>query len=170
MTRTLCALVFLLAMAGLAALGQIQADAGPPRPRPPRPAPVPEPAPAPEAPKDERARADRIDLVTDDMAALKAERTGEGNFVLALSFTVPASNYVAELDRISRDEATRNIRAYATIKTSGDMGAQVLTQRTVKPEFSNFKTGKYVVELWVRKAGGEYEPRATWVVNARAKE
>ncbi|RIK63355.1 MAG: hypothetical protein DCC64_07295 [Planctomycetota bacterium] len=159
-----------VALAGLVALGSIEADAGPPRPRPPRPAPAPEPASAPEAPKDDRPRADRIELVTDDMASLKSERTAEGNFVLSLSFTVPASNYVAELDRISRDEASRNIRVYATIKTSGDIGAQVLTQRTVKPEFSNFKAGKYVVELWVRRVGGEYEPRASWVVDARTKD
>ena len=159
---SLLALLFVAALAGVAGVAQLQADSAP------QPAPRPRPVPPPvEKVKDERPRAESVELVKDDYAAFSAERNKEGNFVLSLSFTVPAGNYDGVLDVIKRDEESRTIRVYATAKPTGEMGPQVLSKRTVKPEFSNLKTGKYVVQLYLRTRDGEYEPRSAWVIDAK---
>ncbi|MBP9891963.1 MAG: hypothetical protein KBG84_08645 [Planctomycetes bacterium] len=159
---SLLALLFGAALVCLAGVSHLQADSAPgpgPRPRP-----VPPPV---EKPKDDRPRAESVELVKDEYASFASERSKEGNFVFSLSFTVPAGNYDGVLDVIKRDEENRTIRVYATAKPTGEMGPQVLSKRTVKPEFSNLKTGKYVVQLHVRVRDGEYEPRTAWVIDAK---
>lgn len=159
---SLLSLLFVAALACLAGVSHLNADSAPePGPRPPR---VP---PKVEKPKPEAPRAESVTQVTDEFGGLTSERTKEGNWVFALSFTVPAANYEGVLDEIKRDDETRGIRVYATIKPTGEVGAQVLTKRTVKPEFSNLKVGKYVVQLFLRTRDGEYEPRSAWVIDAK---
>lgn len=159
---SILSLLFVAALACLAGVSHLNADSAP------EPAPRPRPVPRPvEKPKVEAPRAESVTLVTDEYSGLAAERTKEGNWLMALSFTVPAANYEGVLDEIKRDDDTRGIRVYATIKPTGEVGAQVLTKRTVKPEFSNLKVGKYVVQLFLRTRDGEYEPRAAWVIDAR---
>jgi hypothetical protein len=155
-------LFFVAALACVACVSHLNADSAPEPP--PRPRPVPAPV---EKPRDERPRAESVSLVTDEYTGLSAERTKEGNWVMSLSFTVPAANYEGMLDEIKKDEDARSIRVFATIKPTGEVGAQVLTKRTVKPEFSNLKTGKYVVQLYLRTRDGEYEPRSAWVIDAK---
>lgn len=162
MRSSMLALLFVSAIACLAGLSQLSADSAPD----PGPRPVPRPPRVVEPPKDERPRAEKVELVKDDYAAFAAERNKEGNFIFALSFTVPAGNYDGVLDLIKRDDENRTIRVYATAKQTDSPGPQVLTKRTVKPEFSNLTTGKYVVQLYVRKSGEDYEPRAAWVIDA----
>lgn len=159
---SLLALLFVAVLACVAGVSHLNADSAPEPP--PRPRPVPPPV---EKPRDERPRAESVEPVKDDYASFAAERNKEGNFVFSLSFTVPAGNYDGVLDVIKRDEENRTIRVYATAKPTGEIGPQVLTKRTVKPEFSNLKVGKYVVQLYVRAREGEYEPRAAWVIDAK---
>jgi hypothetical protein len=155
-------LLFIAALACVACVSHLSADSAP-QPRP-RPVPVPPPV---EKPKPDLPRAESVSLVTDDFSGLAAERSKEGNWVMSLSFTIPAANYEGVLDEIKKDEDARSIRVYATIKTTGEVGAQVLTKRMVKPEFSNLKVGKYVVQLYLRTRDGAYEPRAAWVIDAK---
>jgi hypothetical protein len=162
MRYTWLAFMFVALLAGLAGITSLQADSAPePPPEVPRPPRVEE------QPRDDRPRATSLEMIKDDFAGLTSERNKEGNFVLTLSFTVPAANYDGVLDLIKRDEENRTIRVYATAKPTGEVGSQVLTKRTVKPEFSNLKVGKYVVQLYLRMRDGEYEPRAAWVIDAR---
>lgn len=156
------ALLFVASLACVAGMSNLSADSAPQ----PRPRPVPRP-PEVEKPKDDRPPATSVEMVKDDFAGFSSERNKEGNFVFSVSFTVPAGNYDGALDAIKKDDENRTIRVYATAKPTGEVGAQVLTKRTVKPEFSNLKVGKYVVQLYVRLRDSEYEPRSAWVIDAK---